>query len=181
MISMNVNRVNITFGSALPDGHAVQFWSTVEHLKATGWPTFVIEVGYSEGLSQFRADGQKWFHDSLGEVRLVLLILIKPTLRRLKFELWQLAPVNAPRPLTRQYISALKATNQRPPMGQQLANQQPFCMQNVEVDTAQNGRNRVQGPLRLDCQALLDDPNPPTPNYFLGNMFFDFVTRDFWT
>ncbi|KAJ5909035.1 hypothetical protein N7495_001717 [Penicillium taxi] len=116
---------------------------------SAGWPTFVMEVGYSEGLSQLRADGQKLFRDSLGEVRLVLLILIKPNLRRLEFE----------------YISALKATKQRPPMGQQLANQQSFCMQNVEVDTAQNGINCVQGgPLRLDCQALLDDLNPPTPN-----------------
>ncbi|CRL25615.1 unnamed protein product [Penicillium camemberti] len=47
-----------------------------------------------------------WFGASGGEVRMVIIISIKKT--AVHFEQLQLAPPNAPRPLTRAYIDSLR-------------------------------------------------------------------------
>jgi hypothetical protein len=77
--------------------------------QPVSWPTFVIETGVLDSLPRLREDTRWWFNNSGREVRMVLVIGIKQT--KVEFELWQLAPANAPRPLTRVYIDSLR---QRP-------------------------------------------------------------------
>lgn len=79
----------------------------------------VVETGVSESLPRLRQDARRWFGASNGEVRIVIIISTKKT--AVHFEQWQLAPPNAPRPLTRAYIDSLRQNpGNVPPL------QQPF-------------------------------------------------------
>jgi hypothetical protein len=102
-------------------------------LPTSAWPTFVIETGVSESLDRLRENANKWFVDSEGLVRIVMLISIKPG--EVTFEKWQLAPSNAPRPLTRAYIDSLRAQSPNsPPLTLQSAPiQQAYSAQEVYV------------------------------------------------
>jgi hypothetical protein len=115
-----------------------------------GWPTLVVETGVWESLGRLRADADWWFTHSEGDVRFVLLTAKKPTM--IYFELWQLAPSNSPRPLTRQYIQTLRSQNvNMPPLSRQPAQiQKSYCSQEVTVTP-----NSVVGaPLVLPFEAL---------------------------
>ncbi|KAJ6009233.1 hypothetical protein N7522_004249 [Penicillium canescens] len=121
-------------------------------LPRSGWPTFVIETGVSESLNRLREDAKRWFVDSQGEVRIVMVISIKPA--EVTFEKWQLAPNNAPRPLTRVYLDSLRAQspNIPPLIPQPTPIQQPYSAQEVYVEP-----NRVIGaPLNIPFVALYD-------------------------
>jgi hypothetical protein len=119
------------------------------------WPSFVIETGVSESLSRLREDAKRWFVDSQGEVRIVLVISIKPA--AVTFEKWQLAPINAPRPLTRVYLDSLRAQSPNiPPLIHQTPPiQQSYSAQEVYVEA-----DRVIGaPLNIPFAALYDRPS----------------------
>jgi hypothetical protein len=58
-------------------------------------------------INRLREDAKRWFVDSQGQVRIIIVISIKPA--EVTFEKWQLAPNNTPRPLTRVYLDALRA------------------------------------------------------------------------
>ncbi|CAG8890540.1 unnamed protein product [Penicillium egyptiacum] len=121
-------------------------------LPSGSWPTFVIEAGVSESLSRLREDARGWFVISEGQVRIVIIISIKST--NITFERWQLAPSNAPRPLTRAYLSPLCAQNPNiPPLTiQPITTQQPDSVQEVYVEP-----NRVVGaPLVIPFVAIHD-------------------------
>lgn len=124
-----------------------------------GWPTLIIETGVSESISQLRADASKWFKDSSGNVRIVLVIAIWNN--RVDIEKWQLAPVGAPVPLTRAYIDSLcsQPSNMPPLLLQLPAVQQPYCAQEIVITPSQvPGRPvTVTGtPLVLPFHALYD-------------------------
>jgi hypothetical protein len=124
-----------------------------------GWPTLVIETGVSESLTQLRADAAKWFKDSSGDVRIVLVIAIRNN--RVDIEKWQLAPVGAPVPLTRPYITSLcnQRSNMPPLVPQRPAIQQPYCAQEIVITRppAQGLPVTVTGaPLILPFHALYD-------------------------
>ncbi|CAI7565283.1 unnamed protein product [Penicillium viridicatum] len=74
-------------------------------IRNVGRPTLVVETGVSESLPRLRQDAKKWFADSDGEVRIVILIASRA--KRITFEKWQLAPPTSPRPLTRAAILSL--------------------------------------------------------------------------
>jgi hypothetical protein len=59
-------------------------------LPRSGWPTLVIKIGVSESLNRLREDAKRWFVDSQGEVRIIMVICTKPA--EVTFEKWQLAP-----------------------------------------------------------------------------------------
>ncbi|CAI7661240.1 unnamed protein product [Penicillium discolor] len=123
------------------------------------WPTVVVETGVSESLPRLRQDARWWFGASDGEVRMVVIISIKKT--AVHFEQWQLAPPNAPRPLTRAYIDSLRRNpGNVPPLLQQPFNrQQPYSY--AEVDVTQT---TVDGaPMTIPYCALFDVPVRP-PN-----------------
>ncbi|KAJ5895316.1 hypothetical protein N7495_007007 [Penicillium taxi] len=106
----------------------------------------------SEGISQLRGDAAKWFADSHGEVRIVLIISIKA--KWVDIEKWQLAPANSPRPLTEATVESLcaQAPNMPPLTTQQPLNQQSYCAQ--EVRASENGISGA--PLILPFEALYD-------------------------
>jgi len=125
--------------------------------RPADWPTFVIETGVSESLPRLQEDAKWWLAASSGDVRIVLVISIKRT--RVSFEKWQLAPLNAPRPLSRAYIDTLRLQSPHiPPLLQQPATiQQPYSVHEVEVTST-----RVDGaPMILPFSALYDRPPGP--------------------
>jgi hypothetical protein len=67
----------------------------------TDWPTIVFESGLSESLQHLRSDAKWWLENSGGDVKIVVLISIKPADKRLQIEKWELAPSLNERPVTR--------------------------------------------------------------------------------
>ncbi|KOS36883.1 hypothetical protein ACN38_g12348 [Penicillium nordicum] len=105
---------------------------------------------------QFRFSYIWWLANSSGEVRIVLVISISKRKDRVFIEVWQLAPPNSPRPLTRAYIQTLCQQSQNvPPLVQQPAVlQQAYCAHEVEISA-----NGVTGaPLTLPFVAVYDRP-----------------------
>lgn len=117
-----------------------------------GWPTLIIEVGVSESLRRLREDAYWWFNNSLGDVRIVLLICISRRQRKVIVEKWHLAPPGTPNPMTRSLINHL-VTIQSPPLVQQpVASQQTYPAQEIEISPVS-----IQGaPLTLNFEAVFD-------------------------
>lgn len=89
---------------------------------------------------------------------MVLLISIKKT--KVEFELWQLAPPNSPRPLTRRYIDSLRQRPLPPLVQQGAGTQQMYSHHEVEVTSSGvAGAPRVHNaPMVLPFQALYNRP-----------------------
>ncbi|KAJ5889014.1 hypothetical protein N7495_009055 [Penicillium taxi] len=129
------------------------------NMNESGWPTFVIETGMSESLSQLERDAVWWFNNSGGETRFVLLINI--TSAKVSFFLWQLAPANSPVPLSLGDIDLLKRMNALPPMTPTpLIQQQPICLQEVHAwrPGGQGTRLATSGQLSFNFEALFNRP-----------------------
>lgn len=77
---------------------------SMEHSRR--WPTLVIEAGVPKSLPRLRLNARDWFAISDGQVRVVLLLGI--TNSEITFEKWQLAPISALHPLTRESIDGLR-------------------------------------------------------------------------
>ncbi|KAJ5534073.1 hypothetical protein N7527_000327 [Penicillium freii] len=142
-----------------------------------GYPSLVIETGVSESLGRLRQDARKWFADSGGDVRIVILIHASENI--VSFEKWQLAPSTAPRPLNKRYIDTLCAQNPNiPPLtGQPAQLQQVYCAHQVDVT-----RNFVAGmpnvidgaPMVLPFIAIQDrPPGPGEWDIVIGPQEFD--------
>jgi hypothetical protein len=52
------------------------------------WPTLVFEAGFSESLIQLRTDAEWWLINSRGEVKIVIIISIRPAQKSLWIEKW---------------------------------------------------------------------------------------------
>ena len=132
----------------------------------------VFERGVSESLPRLYQDARWWFGASNGEVRIVILISIKKT--AVYFEQWQLAPPNAPRPLTRAYINSLYR-HPMPPLLQQPPNmQQPYsCAEADMTKTTLDGAS-----MRIPYCALFDVPVRPAnmQDVVLDAQDFRFIT-----
>lgn len=117
-----------------------------------GWPTLVIETGVTESLHRLREDAYWWFHNSLGRVRIVLVVCISRRQSKIIIEKWHLAPPGTPNPLTRSMLDQLVLI-QRPPLVQQpVASQQPYPAQEIEISPVS-----IQGdPLTLNFEAVFD-------------------------
>ena len=57
------------------------------------WPTVVFEAGISESLERMRVDSRWWLENSLGEVKIVILISISKSERKLHIEQWEMPAV----------------------------------------------------------------------------------------
>lgn len=128
-----------------------------------GWPTLVVETALTESYPKLERDAKWWFEHSQGDVRIVILIVMRTSYYC--FEKWQLAPANAPKPVTRVYEDQLKSNAVLlPPMGRQLlVNQHPYCHHKVEVDLATNTVTGVptSAPMILPFEAIYDRPAGP--------------------
>jgi hypothetical protein len=120
------------------------------------WPTLVIERGVSESLSRLREEAKWWFTHSKGQVRIVMVIGISETEEAVTFEKWQLAPPDAPRPLTREYRNSL-ASSLPPSLEQPAETQQAYLAQKVYVTPG----TVVGTPMVLPFATLLDRPPGP--------------------
>lgn len=160
---MGISRDEIAFGMSTTYKSTVGnkgkqpdqcFWSPSRYPgpgQQAGWPTLVIETGVSESLRRLREDAHWWFHNSLGQVRIVLVISICRRQRTVIIEKWQLAPPGTPNPLTRNMLNQL--ANIRPPLVQQpVSSQQPYPAREIQIDPVS-----VQGaPLTLNFEAVFD-------------------------
>ncbi|KAG0643011.1 hypothetical protein HOY80DRAFT_916866 [Tuber brumale] len=63
----------------------------------TDWPTLVIECGVSESLKHLRAVAHWWLEKSMGEVKIVLLILASQGARTIHLEQWEIFTVQSQR------------------------------------------------------------------------------------
>ena len=70
------------------------------------WPTFVVEVGYSESIRQLRSDAKFWLLRTELKMKIALLVHINKITRQLEIERWEAID---PRqgPVTRQYVPAV--------------------------------------------------------------------------
>ena len=128
------------------------------------WPTIVFESGLSESLGRLRADAEWWLIESGGQVKIAVLISIKPTLSRLCIEKWELGL--AERPTTR----AMSSNAQHPP-------QVPTCVQAIHID-----HDTVTGaPLTLEFEKIfLRPPMLPESNLVFTAQDLTAWANDFW-
>jgi hypothetical protein len=75
--------------------------------KESDWPTIVIESGLSESFERLRGDASWWLQNSKGEVKIVIIISVKPVSKRLEIEKWELAPRDDERRNTRSHPSSI--------------------------------------------------------------------------
>ncbi|CAG8892280.1 unnamed protein product [Penicillium egyptiacum] len=150
-------------------------------LLTVGWPTLVIETGFSESLPRLRQDAFKWFADSNGEVRFVILVKVRS--QTFFYEKWYLAPPNAPRPFTRAYtdMPCSQVPNTPPLITQPVPVQQPYCASEVRVTlSAVAGQpNLVVGaPMVFPFVALYDRlPAPGENDIFLQQTDFECMSE----
>ncbi|OQD61956.1 hypothetical protein PENPOL_c014G08074 [Penicillium polonicum] len=150
-------------------------------IRNVGRPTLVVETGVSESLPRLRQDAKKWFADSDGEVRIV--IIITSPAKRIMFEKWQLAPPNSPRPLTRSAILSLTSQfpNAPPSSTQPASLQQAYCAQEVEVHQSEvDGEPHVVtgAPLVLPFVTVYDRlPNTGESDIVLQKRDFERMTN----
>jgi hypothetical protein len=71
--------------------------------RETDWPTIVFESGYSESLNHLRCVVRWWLTHSRGDVKIVIIILIKSEKSTLQIEKWELTPMTGRRPSTRAF------------------------------------------------------------------------------
>jgi hypothetical protein len=65
------------------------------------WPTLVFEAGLSETLANVRTDAEWWLTNSRGEVKIAIVISIKPAQKSLWIEKWCLQPRRPAAPVIR--------------------------------------------------------------------------------
>ncbi|KXG54575.1 uncharacterized protein PGRI_077190 [Penicillium griseofulvum] len=144
-------------------------------IENAGYPSLVIETGVSDSLDQLRQDARKWFADSGGDVRIVILIHMRKDI--VCFEQWQLAPSTAPRPLTKRYIDSICAQTPNIPLtGQPAQLQQVYCVSQVDVTRDfVAGTNVINGaPMVLPFIAIQDrPPGPGEWDIVVGEQEFD--------
>ncbi|OQE79129.1 hypothetical protein PENNAL_c0053G07208 [Penicillium nalgiovense] len=149
-------------------------------IRNVGCPTLVIETGVSKSLGQLRQNARKWFADSGGDVRIVVLIHMGHNF--VSFEKWQLAPMDAPRPLTLSHIDTLCShTPNIPPLIRQPAQlQQAYCADLVGITASSIAGmpNVVTGaPMVLPFIAIQDrPPGPGEGDIVIGQQEFDEIT-----
>lgn len=122
------------------------------------WPSLVIETGVSESYKKLQVDASWWFENSHGRVRIVILIILNKNYVR--WEKWQLVPLNAPTPLTRGYLNQLQqqVPNVPPLTAQPAVAPRPYSAQEVLITpTSVTG-----APMMIPFEALYDRGRGPT-------------------
>lgn len=153
-------------------------------VTTAGRPTLVIETGVSESLPRLRQDARRWFADSNGEVRIVIIITVRR--KRIMIEKWQLAPPDSPRPLTPSDIRSLTSQfpNNPPSTTQPTSLQQAYCAHEVEIDLSlvAGQPSVVTGaPMVLPFYAVYDRlPLPGESDIVLQGRDFEVMTNLLW-
>ncbi|KAJ6177700.1 hypothetical protein N7519_008161 [Penicillium mononematosum] len=92
-----------------PDGS----WVPWSHLPGRDrkWPTVVMEVGVSESIEKLKADAAWWLANSVGQVKLVIIVSINQTSPEVTFQTIVLDTATAI-PTVRQSVSTSRAPKQ---------------------------------------------------------------------
>ncbi|KAI5807857.1 hypothetical protein DFH27DRAFT_522564 [Peziza echinospora] len=104
------------------------------------WPNIMIEVGYSEPLSQLRMDATWWLLNSSGKTKLVIIALISTGPKKLHIEIWEERPNPNPR------------TRHAPPTVPQQVNM-------IDIDQA-GLVSPPSGTITIPYNLLFDDQHP---------------------
>lgn len=140
-----------------------------------GWPTIVFESGLSEGIARLRVDARWWLINSSGEVKIALMISVKPAEGSLLIEKWCLSPAtNLPIARANPTPNALVPTKMQ------------------EIHVTQNPANTTQpgtaatytvtgGPLVLEFQSLfLRTPVAPEGDIIFNTALLSEWANLFW-
>jgi hypothetical protein len=128
------------------------------------WPTIVFESGLSETLHRLRCDANWWLETSKGEVKIVIIISIKPAQTKLHIERWERAPLAGRRLTTR-------ASSNNPNV------EVSTKMQEVDIDP--NGV--IGAPLILEFQKVfLRQAVPPEGDFIFTAPDLASWAADFW-
>jgi len=123
--------------------------------RETDWPRIVFESGFSETLPRLRHDAGWWIIHSKGDVKIAIIISIKPRQKTLVVEKWCPSPPPASRPAARAQVITI--TQNPTPRRDNIAQQ---------VVTVQSGTGSTYGvvraPLILEFdKIMLRAPVPP--------------------
>ncbi|RFU30518.1 hypothetical protein B7463_g5816, partial [Scytalidium lignicola] len=119
------------------------------------WPSLVIEAGYSESLPKLRKDVEWWIGTSAGQVKIVILIKVSPTVKRLSIEKW--VPRQPPRNSEGELVSTIK------------------------IDGSTNPATIDGAPLVLEFDRVcLRAPNPPEADFIFTQQDLINYARDLW-
>ncbi|RFU72511.1 dead deah box dna helicase [Trichoderma arundinaceum] len=133
-----------------------------------GWPTFVIECGYSQTIALLIAKAHWWFTASNYEVKIVLLLKLNKSKESIHIEKWKASTTS----------TRLGAT-----MTRAAAALYPRCFQIIDIkrdpDISNTHPNRLSraryvvhsGPLRLEFADLF--LRPPTPGTAEGDIIIN--------
>jgi hypothetical protein len=58
--------------------------------RRTKWPTFVLEVIYTEATFRFEQDMRLWLQATQGQVEFVMTVSVQPRTKRITLEQWEL-------------------------------------------------------------------------------------------
>ncbi|VUC20737.1 unnamed protein product [Clonostachys rosea] len=141
-----------------------------------GWPTVVIEAGWSQTRTALVAKAHWWFEASNRAVKMVLLITVSPL--QIQVEKWNTSSLpqsTAPgRPKTRQ--SQREATDLRPKI------HPPILTINRTSANTTNDCRVIGSPLRLEFRHIfLRNPVPPEGDILLDESFFRMYAEQAWS
>jgi hypothetical protein len=137
------------------------------------WPTLVFEAGVSESLEELRTDAKWWLHNSDGEVKIVIIIWIRPAQKSIWIEKWCLQPRTPAAPATRANTPiATKAQElsitQNPPIPTPAANTTTYVV--------------TGAPLILEFEKLLlRAPVLPEGNVIFTAADLQALADEFWS
>ncbi|CAI6100429.1 unnamed protein product [Clonostachys chloroleuca] len=138
--------------------------------KNNGWPTFVIEAGWTQNRAALVAKAHWWFEASNNAVKIVLLI--KATPLQIQIEKWKTSPL--PRPITRLYQR--EATNLYPKIHPPI-----LTISRASANSPPNEYRVTGTPLRLEFRdVFLRDPVPPEGDILVEESFFRKYAEQAW-
>ena len=130
-------------------------WKNLRVRSNTGdWPSLIIEAGMSESLPRLRSDARWWLEHSAGNVRIVLLVWIQPTIRTVQIEKWVTGPMPPTRVITRRVQS----------------NAFPIRTAEIKIDQSTTPPVINGAPLTLEFDKVFDRPaNAPNEHDVVFN------------
>lgn len=136
------------------------------------WPTLVFEAGVSESRAELRTDAEWWLRNSSGEVKIVIIILIRPAQKSIWIEKWCLQPHPPVAPTTRA----------NPPIATKI--QELSIIQNLSIPTPADSTTTyaVTGaPLILEFEKLyLRAPVLPEGDVIFTAADLQALADEFW-
>ncbi|KFY85252.1 hypothetical protein V500_08576 [Pseudogymnoascus sp. VKM F-4518 (FW-2643)] len=98
-----------------------------------GWPTMIIESGWSESLAQLRCDASWWLVNSLGKVHIALIISLHQDDRTIVIETWEMSQPDEARRVTRSNAQQVPTRTQEISITKDAVQGAPLVLEFVKV------------------------------------------------